>query len=77
MTPAVAQKATDQTMTHATPPHPAPETRVVTSRRICCDGGEGQLGHPRIWLVIPDQGWIDCPYCDTRFILAEDAEDDH
>lgn len=60
------------------PQHPAPETRTVTSRRISCDGGEGALGHPRIWLTIPEQGWIDCPYCDARFVLAEGAgHDDH
>jgi uncharacterized Zn-finger protein len=61
---------------HHTPSHPAPETRTVTSRRVCCDGGEGALGHPRIWLSIPEQGWIDCPYCDARFMLADGAGDD-
>lgn len=52
------------------PSHPAPETALVSRGRIACDGGEGALGHPRIWLTIPDDtGWIDCPYCDKRFIL--------
>lgn len=64
-------------MTAAQPQHPAPETRTAHARRISCDGGEGALGHPRIWLTIPDQGWIDCPYCDARFVLAADAQDDH
>lgn len=60
------------------PAHSAPETRVVHSRRISCDGGEGALGHPRVWLSIPQEaGWIDCPYCDARFTLAADAQDDH
>jgi len=67
-------------MSAHTPSHPAPETRTVTSRRVCCDGGEGALGHPRIWLSIPEQGpnagWIDCPYCDARFVLAEGAGHD-
>ncbi|GAB4265723.1 MAG: zinc-finger domain-containing protein [Pararhodobacter sp.] len=58
--------------------HDAPETRTVTSRRIACDGGEGALGHPRVWLTIPhDTGWVDCPYCDARFVLAGGAGDDH
>lgn len=48
-----------------------PETKFVTTHRISCDGGEGALGHPRIWLRIPEhQGWIECPYCDCRFILT-------
>jgi uncharacterized Zn-finger protein len=51
------------------PPHPAPETEIVSRRKIACDGGEGALGHPRVWLVIPeDAGWIDCGYCDKRYV---------
>ena len=56
---------------------PAPETEVVTAHRIACDGGAG--GHPRVWLTIPeDKGWVECGYCDKRFVLAEGAvEPDH
>ena len=47
----------------------APETKIVDSYRIACDGGEGPLGHPRVWLHIPEeQGWIECPYCDCKYI---------
>ena len=53
----------------------APETEIVNSRRVCCDGGGGALGHPRVWLTIGDAGWVDCGYCDKRFILAEGAGD--
>jgi uncharacterized Zn-finger protein len=50
---------------------PPPETEIVTSTRIACDGGEGALGHPRVWLSIDDKtGWVECGYCDKRFILA-------
>ena len=63
---------------HAQPAHAAPETRTVQSRRFACDGGVGALGHPRVWLTVPhDTGWIDCPYCDARYVLAEGAHDDH
>lgn len=49
------------------------ETETVTSLRVACDGGQGgQGGHPRVWLRIPaDPGWIECPYCDKRYILAK------
>ena len=50
-----------------------PETQVVHTRRIACDGGEGALGHPRVWMTIPSQGFVDCGYCDKRFVLAEGA----
>jgi uncharacterized Zn-finger protein len=52
------------------PAHPAPATEIVTQARVACDGGEGALGHPRVWISIPDAGWADCGYCDKRFILA-------
>jgi len=56
----------------------APETETVPTRRIACDGSGGALGHPRVWLHIPDgRGWVECPYCDKRYILAEDAEAAH
>lgn len=50
----------------------APETRIVDTWRVCCDGGEGALGHPRVWLHIPqERGWVECPYCDRKFIHRE------
>jgi uncharacterized Zn-finger protein len=55
---------------------PPPETRIAHSRRVACDGDEGALGHPRVWLEIDARGFVDCPYCDRRFILAEGAHSD-
>jgi uncharacterized Zn-finger protein len=56
------------------PAHDAPETEVVTTWKVACDGGEGALGHPRVWLVIPEEtGWVDCGYCDKRYIHASAA----
>ncbi|MFZ5752230.1 MAG: zinc-finger domain-containing protein [Pseudomonadota bacterium] len=47
-----------------------PETQTVTTWKVACDGGEGALGHPRVWLVIPEEtGWVECPYCDKRFVI--------
>lgn len=52
-----------------------PETRIVTETRIACDGGEGALGHPRVWLTIPlAAGFVECPYCDARYQLAAGAQ---
>ena len=57
-------------------PHDAPETEIVSAMRVCCDGGEGALGHPRVWLSIPqDTGVVECPYCDKRFIHRDFAGD--
>ncbi len=50
----------------------APETKTVSTHRVACDGGEGSLGHPRVWLCIPvDTGWVECPYCDCKFVYEE------
>ena len=46
-----------------------PEIRFVEEFRLYCDGGEGALGHPLVWMQIPpEQGWVECPYCDCKFI---------
>ncbi len=48
----------------------APETEIVEKTRIACDGGGPGLGHPRVWLQIPaDAGFVECGYCDKRYIL--------
>lgn len=55
----------------------APEVEEVTKSRIACDGGPG-MGHPRVWLQIaPEKGWVECGYCDKRFVLREGASDEH
>ena len=47
-----------------------PEIKIVEKDRIACDGGEGALGHPRVWLQIPaETGWVECPYCDCKYVL--------
>lgn len=57
----------------------APETQVVTSWKVACDGGEGALGHPRVWLTIPhDTGSVECPYCDKKYVIdREHAQSGH
>ena len=50
---------------------PPPETITVDSTRVACDGDEGALGHPRVWLEMGVEGRVDCGYCDRRFVLRE------
>ncbi len=49
----------------------APEVVTVRSRRIACDGVGGVLGHPRVWLEIGEADFVECLYCDRRFVLAD------
>jgi uncharacterized Zn-finger protein len=53
---------------------PAPETFEVSERRVSCDGGDGALGHPKVYLEIGEDNFVDCPYCDRRFVLKAGAE---
>lgn len=46
----------------------------VRSRRVACDGVGGALGHPRVWLEMGEAALVECPYCDRRFVLRDDAE---
>jgi uncharacterized Zn-finger protein len=49
-----------------------PEIVEVASESVACDG-DGPLGHPRVYLSIGKEGFIDCPYCDRRFVLKAGA----
>ena len=53
-----------------------PETIHVDSRTVACDGGDGPLGHPRVWLHIEGTQTF-CPYCSRIYALAPGAGDDH
>ena len=60
-------------------PDAAPEVTFVETARVWCDGagdirsGENYrsaaLGHPRVWMQIDEKGFVDCGYCDRRFVL--------
>ena len=53
----------------------APETEIVTQWRVACDGGEGALGHPRVWLSLSRViGEVECGYCDKKYIHQDFAE---
>jgi len=52
----------------APPDAQAPEVVEVESEVVSCDGG-GVLGHPKVWLNMHGRGWVECGYCDRRFVL--------
>ncbi|MBD0866634.1 MAG: zinc-finger domain-containing protein [Rhodobacteraceae bacterium] len=55
-----------------------PEKKIVDRYHIACDGGEGPLGHPRVWLQVPPKtGWVKCPYCDCKYIHRDYIHRDH
>jgi uncharacterized Zn-finger protein len=44
----------------------------VDSRTVACDGGDGALGHPRVFLRIAGSEVI-CPYCSRLYVLDPGA----
>ena len=48
-----------------------PEVIRVRSRRVACAGAGGALGHPRVFMEMGEQGWVECGYCDRRFVLGK------
>jgi len=52
---------------------PPPEVFRVKDPKVACDGSGAvspELGHPRVYLRIdPEVGFVECGYCDRRFIL--------
>ncbi|WP_285020039.1 zinc-finger domain-containing protein [Novosphingobium sp. fls2-241-R2A-195] len=58
----------------------APETVFTDSHRVSCNGatdipGGAALGHPRVWLEIDEKGYVECGYCDRRFVLKGGVAD--
>jgi uncharacterized Zn-finger protein len=58
-------------------PVEVPETIEVETTRVACDGdvkGLGAaLGHPKVYLEMGDEDFVECPYCDRRFVLKAEA----
>ena len=50
------------------------ETIHVDTRVVACDGGDGPLGHPRVWLRIVERQTY-CPYCSRIYVLNEGARE--
>ena len=52
----------------------APEVIEVDHDVVACDGGGGALGHPRVYLNLAGREFVECGYCDRRFVLKPGAK---
>jgi uncharacterized Zn-finger protein len=48
----------------------------VHDRTLACDGGNGALGHPRVFLHIQGDR-VMCPYCSRLYVLNPGAGHGH
>lgn len=56
-------------MTEKNPHFSEPEILYVSTDKVACDGGNGPMGHPRVYLALyAEKDFVECPYCDRRFI---------
>ena len=72
-------------MSNSTSQSMAREIVTVETRRVSCNGASGirggagyrpaALGHPLIYLEIDEAGYVDCGYCDRRFVLKDGPAD--
>lgn len=51
----------------------APDIVETEKTEVACDGGKGALGHPKVYLSLGKDGFVDCPYCGRRFVLKTRA----
>ena len=52
-----------------------PEIVSIDHDHVSCEGLGGMLGHPRVWLTVDKfAGFVDCGYCDRRFVLSANAK---
>jgi uncharacterized Zn-finger protein len=65
-----------ETMTEASPSVSVQDVVQVASIVVSCDGRnhDDQLGHPRIYLNMGEEGRVACPYCSRQFVLVDHCE---
>ena len=52
-------------------PVEVPEIVEVEDTRVSCEGVGGALGHPKVYLEMGEKDFVECPYCDRRFVLKD------
>ncbi|XP_034099169.1 NADH dehydrogenase [ubiquinone] iron-sulfur protein 6, mitochondrial [Drosophila albomicans] len=45
---------------------------VTTERVVACDGGNGPLGHPKVYINLDKPGNHTCGYCGLRFVKKDE-----
>ena len=49
-----------------------PETIKVSANMdgVSCNGGNGILGHPKVWYSFDGKNSVECMYCDRLFVKS-------
>ena len=46
-----------------------PETVVVNTHSVSCDGGGDANGHPKVFMDMGQADEVECKYCGKRFVF--------
>jgi NADH dehydrogenase (ubiquinone) Fe-S protein 6 len=46
------------------------EVVITDAMYVRCDGGNGPLGHPAVFMTLEKEGDIVCKYCGRRYVHA-------
>ncbi|MGH1456083.1 MAG: zinc-finger domain-containing protein [Alphaproteobacteria bacterium] len=54
------------------PDYKTPETIKINPHAdgVSCDGGNGSLGHPKVWYTFDGANQVECGYCDRLFVKS-------
>jgi uncharacterized Zn-finger protein len=50
------------------------EVALTPDLHVRCDGGNGPLGHPAVFMTLEKGGEITCKYCSRRFVHVSNGE---
>ena len=45
------------------------DVELVEYKKVSCQGIDGPLGHPKVYLDMGDKDFVVCPYCSKIFKL--------
>jgi uncharacterized Zn-finger protein len=48
------------------------DTITIASTKTACDG-DPESAHPRVFLTVNAEGFVDCPYCGKHYVLDKNA----
>ncbi|MBL6664888.1 MAG: zinc-finger domain-containing protein [Rickettsiales bacterium] len=48
----------------------------VTSKKVSCDGGNVDMGHPKVYLNMGSENYVICPYCSKLFTTIKNLDTD-
>lgn len=46
---------------------------MVSKNSVACNGGNGPLGHPKVYLDVGKTGKVTCPYCSQEFVYSKES----